>query len=551
MAEQHPYSPEDVGKPKVTGTRVHERHISNDSTGLQVREIITNSSQAKKNVLTQKAGYEYTAFKWPSWKKWSVLTVIFILQISMNWNAAIYANAVSGMSKHFDISDAQTRLGQMAFLVAYAFGCELWAPFSEDFGRKWILQGSLFLVNVWQIPCALAPNWGTVLVARTLGGLSSAGGSVTLGIVADMFEPAYQHYALAYVVLASVGGSVVAPIFGGFIEQYLEWQWVFWISLIFGGITQILHLFLVPETRPEKLLAKEAKRRRKNGEDIWAESELEGTFWDRIRGDPKAACKEIAVLMWRPYLFLIKEPIVRWLSLLSGFCDTLIFIGLSSYPLVMHKWNFSTIAVGLSFLPLAISYVIAWATFMPVYRRDRQVMQGDANKISPERRLWWLLFTAPLVPVGLFGYSWCTLGPAKDVHWIAPMIFSGMIGIANFAVYMATIDYMVAAYGPYAASATGGNGFCRDFLAGLAALFANPMYEKMVHGNSDFKYVWPTILLAGIALLLVIPVYFLYFGWGEKCRKESRYAQAVQEKRDEDNDQSETGADDTESEAKP
>lgn len=35
---------------------------------------------------------------------------------------------------------------------------------------------------------------------------------------------------------------------------------------------------------------------------------------------------------------------------------------------------------------------------------------------------------------------------------------------------MATIDYMVAAYGPYAASATGGNGFARDFLAAIAAL---------------------------------------------------------------------------------
>jgi hypothetical protein len=39
---------------------------------------------------------------------------------------------------------------------------------------------------------------------------------------------------------------------------------------------------------------------------------------------------------------------------------------------------------------------------------------------------------------------------------------------------MATIDYMIASYGPYSASATGGNGFARDFLAGIAAMYSVP-----------------------------------------------------------------------------
>lgn len=37
-----------------------------------------------------------------------------------------------------------------------------------------------------------------------------------------------------------------------------------------------------------------------------------------------------------------------------------------------------------------------------------------------------------------------------------------------------SIDYMIAAYGPYAASATGGNDLARDFLAGIAALYSTP-----------------------------------------------------------------------------
>lgn len=76
--------------------------------------------------------------------------------------------------------------GAMIFLVFYAFGCELWAPWSEELGRKPVLQLSLFLVNVWQLPVALAPNFASIMIGRALGGLSSAGGSVTLGMVADV-----------------------------------------------------------------------------------------------------------------------------------------------------------------------------------------------------------------------------------------------------------------------------------------------------------------------------------------------------------------------------
>lgn len=37
---------------------------------------------------------------------------------------------------------------------------------------------------------------------------------------------------------------------------------------------------------------------------------------------------------------------------------------------------------------------------------------------------------APLLTIGLFGFAWTSLGP-PHVHWIAPMIFSALIAIAN------------------------------------------------------------------------------------------------------------------------
>ena len=81
------------------------------------------------------------------WKKWTIITTIVLVQISMNLNTSLYSNAIKGISSTYQVSEQVARLGAMIFLVLYAFGCELWAPFSEEFGRKSTLQLSLFLVN--------------------------------------------------------------------------------------------------------------------------------------------------------------------------------------------------------------------------------------------------------------------------------------------------------------------------------------------------------------------------------------------------------------------
>lgn len=41
-----------------------------------------------------------------------------------------------------------------------------------------------------------------------------------------------------------------------------------------------------------------------------------------------------------------------------------------------------------------------------------------------------LQLAAPLETIGLFGFAWTSLGP-PHVHWIAPLIFSSLIAIAN------------------------------------------------------------------------------------------------------------------------
>ena len=430
----------------TTSTKVDEKTSDSDqpqsSNHEDVRSEKRSTSQARlrgkihpdgRRELREHECYDKLGFSFPTSKKWRILSVIFLVQMSMNFNTSVYPNAVIPLSKHFLISEQAARVGQMIFLVAYAFGCELWAPWSEEFGRWPIMQLSLAFVNLWQLPCALAPNFGSIVVGRFLGGISSAGGSVTLGMTADMWEADKQGYAVAFVVLSSVGGTSIGPFIGGFIQAYLPWYWNFWIQLIFGGAVQIAHFFLVQETRATVLVDREAKRRRNSGEDtnIWGPNEMK---------TPRLDWKHVLEIWRRPFEMFLREPIVLCLSLLSGFSDALIFTFLESFTPVYKQWNFSVVQTGLAFLPINIGYLLAYLIFLPDLWRQRKirVQKGDAAR-QAERRLLLLLFIAPLETIGLFGFAWTTLGP--PIPWIAPMIFSMLIAIANYGIYCRCVPF--------------------------------------------------------------------------------------------------------------
>lgn len=343
-------------------------------------------------------------------------------------------------------------------------------------------------------------------------------------MIADMFEPDVQQYAVAYIVFSSVGGSVLGPICGGFLEQYVpEWRWTIWVQLIFGGVVQILHFVLVPETRSTVLMDRIAKRRRANGEQVWGPNEV-------MPYKERFSAKEIVHTWIRPFRMFVTEPIVLVLSLLSGFSDALIFMFIQSFALVYAQWNFTPSQVGLSFVAIGVGYLIAWLSFFPAIKRNiRERRENpDDERAQYESRLWWLLWTAPCLPIGLIGFAWTSGGP--PVHWIGTMIFAAIVGIANYAIYMATIDYMICAYGSYSASATGGNGWARDFLAGVLTLPATPFFQNI--GPPDRHLQYASTILFCISFVLVAAVYAIYW-YGPALRKRSPFAQHLAQAREE------------------
>lgn len=70
-------------------------------------------------ILTEEMAPEVLGFAFSERKKYLILTIIAILQISMNFNTSIYPNAVGAISEEWGVSEQAARVGQMGFLVEF------------------------------------------------------------------------------------------------------------------------------------------------------------------------------------------------------------------------------------------------------------------------------------------------------------------------------------------------------------------------------------------------------------------------------------------------
>lgn len=269
-----------------------------------------DDTRTGRRIITENEAWEHTAYAYTPHRKWSILLVLWMIQIAMNMNGSIWANTEAGQASYYGMPINKVSLGNMTFLISYAFGCEIWAPWSEELGRKWLMQASLLLVSILTACVPFAPSFGIVIVLRLLTGLATAGGSLTLGVVADMYKANDQQNAVAFVTWGSMLGSSLPPMVGGIMEHHLgtdSRRWCFWLISLSGVFVAFWHLVFVPETYYKKALNKCARQRREKARVEGNES-LEDKVYGPTEDIPlseRFSSKEVGVTMWRPFKFLL------------------------------------------------------------------------------------------------------------------------------------------------------------------------------------------------------------------------------------------------------
>jgi MFS family permease len=121
-------------------------------------------------------------------RKWSIVSLVASTTLCYTCTSSLYTSTYNQITIKFDCSELIATLGLSLFIGGLGLGPLVLAPLSEFYGRKPIYIVSLLLFTIWIVPCALAQNIQTMLVARFISGfVGAAFTSVAGGTVGDLF----------------------------------------------------------------------------------------------------------------------------------------------------------------------------------------------------------------------------------------------------------------------------------------------------------------------------------------------------------------------------
>ena len=303
-----------------------ERGIGSEETLSNTDTVVDNGVALR---VTRTASKEIISFSptdpehpnnWPRRRKLQVLCAGMATVVNSTFGSSLPSGAIGPIGKHFNVtSELQLVLPISCFLMGYVIGPILCGPLSEHYGRKRIILGTFALFITFNMACALAPTWASLLVFRLFTGIVASGPiAIVPGLYADVYgDPRKRGIAMACFMAATSCGPLLAPPISGFIGETQNWRWVFAFGTFFALAT-LPALVFMPESYLPVLLSRKAKKLREStgNPNIIAATDLQ-----------KKSLKYIlTVVMTRPYRMLMQESIVACAALYTALTYAIFYL---------------------------------------------------------------------------------------------------------------------------------------------------------------------------------------------------------------------------------
>ncbi|OJJ79165.1 MFS transporter [Aspergillus glaucus CBS 516.65] len=504
-----PVFPEEYALKTETGL-IPERALEQIQTRTSRRQR-PSQRELEEGVPTEST--EFVTFKiddpdhphnWSRLFRWYITMVASAVVVCVAFGSSIVTGGLGLIEEKYDVSLEVAILTCSIMVCGFAVGPLLWSPLSEIIGRQWVYIISLGLYTIFNIPCALSPNIGGLLVSRFLCGVfSSSGLSLAGGTIADIWNIEDRGMAIAYFAAAPYCGPVLGPIVTGWINvgsQRLDL--FFWVNMAFSGAMLIL-MGSIPETYTPVILKRRAAKLRKETGNPNIVTEQEKY---------RLTLREIAqTSLIRPITMIMTEPVLDLMCMYIVLIYSMLYAFFFAYPVIFGDlYSYNDGQIGLMFIPILIGAGFALLVTPLIEKQFKKVC--NARDPTPEDRLIAALLGAPFIPIAFF-----LLGATsfKHIIWVGPSSSGIAFGFGMVLCYYAVNNYIIDAYHKYTASALAAKVFLRSGGGAAFPLFTTQMYHRL-------GLQWASWLLAFIGVGMVLIPYIFYVFGGKLRAKLSR-----------------------------
>jgi len=124
-----------------------------------------------------------------------------------------------------------------AYLLASTVSTPLWGKLGDQYGRKTFFQSAIVIFLVGSALSGLSRSMLELIAFRAVQGLG--GGGLMIGaqaIVGDIVSPRERGRYMGLFGAVFGVATVLGPLLGGFVVEYLTWPWVFYINIPIGVV---------------------------------------------------------------------------------------------------------------------------------------------------------------------------------------------------------------------------------------------------------------------------------------------------------------------------
>lgn len=160
-----------------------------------------------------------------------------------------YFPSMPAIGEYFGISNAGTQYTLTLYLLGFSVSQLIYGPLSDYYGRRNVIITGLGIFIFGNMACALAATPGTLLAARLIAGIGAgACGVLNRAIASDCFHGAEFSKAWSYTTTTLVLTLCIAPLIGGFAEEFYGWRANFTLSTLYVVFVLLLIIKFLPET---------------------------------------------------------------------------------------------------------------------------------------------------------------------------------------------------------------------------------------------------------------------------------------------------------------